>query len=206
MKFAGNDMNKREFFDSLAVEWDRQIQDDEEESQRRFRELVEALPPKRGDWVLDVGSGTGVLIPYLREATGKRGRIVELDFSLEMLRMAKKKHSEGRMSFLQADAHDLCLKEETFDAVICFSTFPHFHNQASVLREFRRVLKSGGQLSIIHFMSREEINAFHARVDGPVRKDALPDHDDMARLLTRAGFRDISIEDRPSFYHARAKA
>jgi ubiquinone/menaquinone biosynthesis C-methylase UbiE len=199
-------MNKREFFDSLAPEWDRDAQGGGKEPAQKFRDLAAALQLCGCDRVLDMGSGTGVLIPYLEEAVGASGEIIALDFSLAMLRTAKTKYPAGRVRFLQADAHHLCLREETFDAVICFSTFPHFHNQASVLREFRRVLKSGGQLSIIHFMSREEINAFHARVVGPVRKDMLPDHDDMARLLTRAGFRDISIEDRPSFYHARAKA
>jgi demethylmenaquinone methyltransferase/2-methoxy-6-polyprenyl-1,4-benzoquinol methylase len=199
-------MNKREFFDSLAPAWDRDGQEGEKESGQKFRDLAVALHLCRCDRVLDVGSGTGVLIPYLEEAVGASGEIIALDFSLAMLRTAKMKYPAGRVRFLQADAHHLCLREKTVDAVVCFSTFPHFDNQADVLREFRRVLKSGGYLSIVHFMSRAEINAFHARVDGPVRKDALPDHDDMARFLTRAGFRDISIEDRPSFYHVRAKA
>ena len=199
-------MNKREFFDSLAPEWDRDAQDGGKESAQKFRDLVAALQLCRYDRVMDVGSGTGVLIPYLVEAVGTSGEIIALDFSLAMLRTAKTKYPAGRVRFLQADAHHLCLREETVDAVICFSTFPHFDDQANVLREFRRVLKPGGHLDIVHFMSREEINAFHARVDGPVRKDALPDHDDMARLLKQAGFRDVSIEDRPSFYHARAKA
>ena len=199
-------MNKREFFDSLAPAWDCDGQDGGKESGQKFRDLAAALQLCGCDRVLDMGSGTGVLIPYLVEALGAGGEIIALDFSLAMLRTAKTKYPAGRVRFLQADAHHLCLREKTVDAVVCFSTFPHFDNQANVLREFRRVLKSGGQLSIIHFMSREEINAFHARVVGPVRKDALPDHDDMARFLTRAGFRDISIEDRPSFYHVRAKA
>ena len=199
-------MNKREFFDSLAPEWDRDAQDSGKESAQKFRDLAAALQLCGCNRVLDVGSGTGVLIPYLEEAVGASGEIIALDFSLAMLRTAKTKYPAGRVRFLQADAHDLCLKEETVDAVICFSTFPHFDDQANVLREFRRVLKPGGHLNIVHFMSREEINEFHARVDGPVRKDALPDHDDMALLLKQTGFQDISIEDRPSFYHARAKA
>ena len=198
-------MNKREFFDSLAPAWDRDAQEGEADSKIRYRELLEALSLKRADRVLDVGSGTGVLIPYLVEAVGAGGEIIALDFSLAMLHTAKTKYPAGRVRFLQADAHYLCLREETVDAVVCFSTFPHFDDQANVLGEFRRVLKPGGHLNIVHFMSREEINAFHARVDGPVRKDALPDHDDMALLLKQAGFQDISIEDRSSFYHARAK-
>ena len=59
-------MNRMDFLNSMAGTWDERCRDD----QYRINEILDLLPIKQGDTVLDVGTGTGVLVPYLLERIG----------------------------------------------------------------------------------------------------------------------------------------
>jgi demethylmenaquinone methyltransferase/2-methoxy-6-polyprenyl-1,4-benzoquinol methylase len=57
------------------------------------RRIVERLPLRRGDVVLDVGCGTGLCFPFLLERVGPAGAVVGVDASLEMLQIAAERVS-----------------------------------------------------------------------------------------------------------------
>ncbi len=57
---------------------------------------VALLALKRGDTVLDVGCGTGLSLPLLRQAVGARGRIVGIEQSPEMIARARQRVAENR--------------------------------------------------------------------------------------------------------------
>ncbi|MCK4299148.1 MAG: class I SAM-dependent methyltransferase, partial [Planctomycetes bacterium] len=114
-------MNHRQFFDQTAANWDAL---EVEETYARLREIVVGLGIEPGSAVLDVGTGTGVLVPLLLEATGGEGQIVALDFSGEMLRRAQAKGHP--VAYVQGDAQRLPFPAESFDWVICNAVFPHF--------------------------------------------------------------------------------
>ena len=71
---------KKEFFDQLADTWEDQSFP--LEIRKRVAELVVAFGIKKGARVLDVGTGTGILHPYLLEAVGKSGKVFAFDYSL----------------------------------------------------------------------------------------------------------------------------
>src|SRR5262245_42271534 len=59
------------------------------------RRLVDLLPLRPGDTVLDVGCGTGLCFPMLRDKVGPSGLIVGIDESPDMLAMARRHVEEG---------------------------------------------------------------------------------------------------------------
>jgi hypothetical protein len=65
-------------------------------------------------------------------------------------------------------------------------------------------LKSKGTLVILHFCSREALNAMHARVGGAVEQDFLPDRSQMEELLSQAGFQILEWREGPELYFVRA--
>ena len=147
-----------------------------EETHVRLREIVAGLTIAPGAAVLDVGCGTGVLLPLLRERNGN-GHVVALDLSGEMLKRALGKGQPA--IYVQGDAESLPLPEGIFDWVICNAVFPHFSDKSRALGELRRVLRAGGHLVICHTASRQAINEFHRSVGGVVAHDAIPGEGEM---------------------------
>ena len=197
--------NKREYFEQLAHDWDREHHGAEEiEKTRRFARTFFRL--HEGEIVLDAGCGTGRLIPHLRERIRDSGRVVELDLSIEMLRIGKNRYQDQRILFIQGDGQNIPLKDRSIDTVVCFAFFPNLADKKKALTSFARVLKPGGRIIIAHQMNREELNRFHANADGPVRDDILPDHGQMKMLLEEAGFANVRIREKSGLYLARAKA
>lgn len=197
-------MHKQEFFDQISHDWD--LEHSTPEEQERTRAFARHFDLSKGETVLDVGCGTGRLIPFIKDAVGEDGVLVELDFSLEMLKIGSLKNHNGGLHFVQADAHHLCLRDNLFSTVICMAFFPHLSDKAYALSEFKRILRPGGVLLVTHQMSREELNQFHKEVKGPVTKDLLPDEPGMRALFDDAGFKHLTIRDEPSLYIARAIA
>lgn len=197
MREPGGMMNRRQFFDEVAVEWDAS---EVEETRTRLREIVAGLGIEPGSTVLDVGTGTGVLVPLLLEATGGEGQIVALDFSGEMLRRAEAKGHP--VAYIQGDAQRLPFLAETFDWVICNAVFPHFPDKRRTLDEASRVLREGGRLVICHTASRQTINEFHRSVGGIVAHDTIPDEKTMRQWLREAGLGEVRVWDEPDCYLA----
>src|SRR5436189_2436968 len=69
---------------------------------------------KAGGSVLDVACGSGKLTAELARVAGPRGRVVGLDFSPEMLAMAR--HHHPGIEFMEGDALNLPFEEASFDA------------------------------------------------------------------------------------------
>lgn len=189
--------NIRSFFDKHAPGWDSTIP---AECVARAEEIIAELPIGRGERVLDVGCGTGVLFPMLRSKIGDNGVIVAADLSFLMLRQAREKMRGQKTLLLQADTADAPLAPASFDWVVAYSVFPHFLDQQQAVVELARVLKPGGRLVICHSRSREDINAFHRTVGDVVGGHELPDDDTMRELIRNAGLRLISIESLPDRY------
>ena len=194
----------RNFFDTIATEWEEDPGNSPDSDD--LARLVQLFPVAEKDVVLDAGCGTGRLLPLLRRAVGAKGVIIEMDLSREMLKMGKRKRGGWREHFVQANVQCIPVARGSFDAVICFSLFPHIVDKMAALLEFRRVLKPDRPIVIAHLMGRAELNALHAGFSGPVSHDRLPDEGAMRDLLRFAGFKDTAIRDEHSLYFAKASA
>ena len=80
-------MNKRDFFDQIAREWEDEHNIEKENEQIRL--FAQNFNLATGSYVLDIGCGTGRLIPHIKDAIGEKGYLIEADFSQEMLKIGK---------------------------------------------------------------------------------------------------------------------
>jgi len=190
-------MDSQCFFDEHAESWDAHRSPEEEARLARVVVLAEVQP---GQAVLDVATGTGVLIPHLLSRLGAAGRVVATDLSPGMLEVARRKGFPPNVTFLEADVHQLPLPDADFDQVICNAALPHFEDQVESIREMARVLRPGGMLTISHPIGRDAVNARHRNAGGPVRHHQVPPPDVMSELLRAAGLTEVQIIDEPEFY------
>jgi len=190
-------MQLQEYFDQLAPTWDKELT---RERLKCLGNIVKELGIKPGYYVLDIGSGTGILLPFLIAELGDEGKIVALDFSAEMLGQAKAKNFSPIVGFAQADVLAIPLADNSVDMAICNSVFPHFNDKAKALKEIARVLRNNGRLVICHTMSREMLNQLHQSVGGVIASDLLPPESQLRGLIKQAGLKVTHFEDSPERY------
>jgi ubiquinone/menaquinone biosynthesis C-methylase UbiE len=133
-------MSRQEYFNHLADFWDKRFQT---EALATFLEqLVPTLGLLPGQKILDVGTGTGILIPFLLKAVGPTGQISAIDYSEKMIKICKSKYANlPNVTFKVQQVETLDFPSQTFDAVTCFGLFPHIENKEEALRQMNRVLK-----------------------------------------------------------------
>ena len=103
-----------EFFDSLASGWDETIQVDE----KIVDEVLNRANVKEDAIVLDVGCGTGVLIPYILEKGAKK--LTGIDISPNMARIAAEKNKSEKVEIICGDASSKGY-DHRFDSIIVYN-------------------------------------------------------------------------------------
>ena len=191
-------MTRKVYFNGAAQDWDERFYTPELVA--FLGNLVSNFGLELGQDVLDVGTGTGILIPFLLQAIGPSGSITAIDYAEKMVQICRSKYSHLQNVTIELqDMEELNLPSASFDAVTCFGLFPHLENKEQALYHMNRVLKLGGKLIIAHALSSDEIKAHHS-VSSAVAHDVLPEKQEMERLLRQTGFIDIFIEDEQGCY------
>jgi len=110
------------------------------------------LELKKGDRVLDVGCGHGRTVERAAEMVGEDGRVVGIDASEEMLRMATRRCQRlidvGRVRLTLTDSGSIPHPDESFDKAVTVHTLYFWDDPRQHLRELHRVLRPGGCLVV----------------------------------------------------------
>jgi demethylmenaquinone methyltransferase/2-methoxy-6-polyprenyl-1,4-benzoquinol methylase len=102
---------------------------------------------RAGGSALDVACGSGKLTAELAKIAGRDGRVVGLDFSPEMLAVARHDHPE--VEFIEGDALDLPFDDSSFDAAtIAFG----LRNLADPVRGLREMTRVAGRAVVLEFV------------------------------------------------------
>jgi ubiquinone/menaquinone biosynthesis C-methylase UbiE len=203
-RFMGGSMDgRKQFFDSSATVWDEKFA--RNNRPEILAQVAEWFGAQTGEAILDVGTGTGVLLPFLSRAVGEKGKVVAMDFAFNMLKAGLSRTYEVSPVFINAGVGAIPFRRDSFDKVTCFSAFPHFPDKGRALCEMVRVLKKGGMVFVAHLHSIEEIAELHGNVGEAVRKDHLPDRQAMVRLMEKAGLSGIDIINEPGKFFAQGQ-
>lgn len=102
----------------------------------------EVFPNAQELALLDVGCGTGEILALLAPRRG-----VGLDFTLGMVREARRKFGALGYEFVQAEGERIPLRDNAdFDGMLCFDTIEHFHDWQAALAEMTRVARPGAPM------------------------------------------------------------
>lgn len=166
--------------------------------------LAELQP---GEVVLDLGSGAGLDCFLAAQRVGPAGRVIGLDMTLEMLKLARRnaaKIGATNVEFRQGEMEHMPVEDASVDIVISNCVINLSPDKDRVFAEAYRVLKPGGRLAISDIVTqgelpeaiRRSIEAWTGCVAG-----ALAEETYLAKIR-RAGFTDVQVVGRTSFSQA----
>ena len=165
------------FFDRLAPDWDAEMV----RSDRIIASILDRAGVSAGKDVLDVATGTGVLIPdYLARNVAS---VTAIDISPKMAEIARSKFPPEQVTVLCGDAEETDFGRR-FDCVVVYNAFPHFPEPERLIRRLASLLKPGGTLTVAHGMSREKIDAHHHGAASHV-SNGLMRAEDLAAIFAR---------------------
>lgn len=116
------------------------------------KRAIGRLNLKQGYKVLDIACGTGPNFRHMEKAIGKKGEIVAIDCTKEMLKQAEKlvkKNSYHNIKLIKADAAKIKLPKNHFDAVISTLGFSSIPNHKAALKKSVNSLKKGKKLVML---------------------------------------------------------
>jgi ubiquinone/menaquinone biosynthesis C-methylase UbiE len=112
-------------------------------------QLVDALALAPGAAVLDVATGTGLMLPLLAAAVGPSGRVVGVDVSAAMIRRAERRRArDPHVEVRACDAATLPFADDEFDAVTSSYGLSCIADVEPVLDEIGRVLRPGAVVGV----------------------------------------------------------
>ncbi len=165
------------FFDRLAPDWDAELIRNDE----IISTILDNADVSAGKDILDVATGTGVLIPdYLKRDVAS---VTAIDISPKMAEIAKKKFPQENVTILCGGVEETDFGRQ-FDCVVVYNAFPHFPDPERLIGCLSALLKPGGTLTVAHGMSREKIDAHHHGSASHVSNGLMP-AEDLATIFKR---------------------
>ena len=159
---------------------------------------------KKGEIVLDLGSGVGFDCFLAANKVGRKGRVIGVDMTPEMIEKAREnaeKWKSKNVEFRLGEIENLPVGDNSVDVVISNCVINLAPDKKRVFAEAFRALKPGGRLMVSDIVLMKElpqkvknhVEAYVGCLSGAVKKDEYLED------IKAAGFRDVKVVDESSF-------
>jgi ubiquinone/menaquinone biosynthesis C-methylase UbiE len=159
---------------------------------------------KKGEIVLDLGSGAGFDCFLAARRVGKNGKVIGVDMTSEMLEKARENAEKGdykNVEFRLGEIENLPVADNSVDIIISNCVINLSPDKSRVFQEAFRVLKPGGRLMVSDLVLVKElpdfiktsVRAYIGCLSGAIMKDKYTD------AIKKAGFQNVKIIEETSY-------
>ncbi|MBL7001227.1 MAG: methyltransferase domain-containing protein [Nitrosopumilus sp.] len=169
--------------------------------------LIELVNINKGNTVLDLGCGTGVVTKKIQSKVGKSGYVVGVDTSTTAIKIAKKWNGKkSNLDFINIDAEKFSFLKK-FDIVTCQYALFFFPNAQKALKNIRNSLKKSGKIGISVHGNKENVPFFSSILDsvtkfipdyvppGSPNLDRFGTKSALKKEISKAGFSKIVVKE-----------
>jgi SAM-dependent methyltransferase len=160
----------------------------------RLQRIVAAGGIARGGAVLDVGSGTGVMVPLIRSY--EPAHIYACDLSRAMLGQLAQNYPYAET--ILTDVRELELPDGSIDVVFVNACYPNIADKPAAFFNIGRMTRPGGRLVISHPLGKSFVDVI--RKGTPYPLDDFPERDEAEVLFRPFGFAIERFVDEPELY------
>ncbi|MEH2256037.1 class I SAM-dependent methyltransferase [Nostoc sp.] len=142
-----NSQYEQEYKKKVIDFFDKRTSYDNDYTIHRALPLLNLVQLKKGQEVLDIATGTGIIAIAVAQIVGSEGKVIGVDFSSGMLAQAQHKIEElglQNIELIEADAEYINFKDESFNVILCSTAIVYFKDIPAALRKWYRFLKPGG--------------------------------------------------------------
>ena len=179
-------------------------------------EILNRAKLQPGDTVIDIGSGTGLLAFGAHMLLNGKGKVIVSDAFTDCLdacqRIAEHCGITDCIEFLQADATDIKLPENSVNVVVMRSVLVHILKKATAIKEFYRILRPGGRISIFEPIIKKNTRYYqlvnpdnfpnYAKIKEAEQKMVSDENDSLVNFdehtlennFREAGFKNINVK------------
>ncbi|CAB5108026.1 hypothetical protein D3OALGA1CA_1851 [Olavius algarvensis associated proteobacterium Delta 3] len=182
---------QRERFDELVERFEPPLPEGVPE---RLSRIVAAAGIRNGEVVLDVGTGTGILVPLLQSY--RPGRIYACDLAGKMLKRLRKNYPG--VETILSDVRDLTLPDARIDVVFINACYPNIVDKAGAFKNVARMMTPAGRLIISHPLGKRFVDRL--RRNSPFPFDDFPEKSEAEQLFSPYRFRVEMLVDEPELY------
>lgn len=154
---------------------------------------------KKGDYVVDLGSGAGNDCFVARAETGETGKVVGIDFTPEMIEKARnnaEKLGFNNVEFRQGDIENIPMTSNVADVVVSNCVMNLVPNKPKAFSEVHRILKIGGHFSISDIVLEgdlpEKIKTAAEMYAGCVA--SAIQKEEYLQIIKNSGFKNITLQ------------
>jgi len=159
---------------------------------------------KQGQVVLDLGSGAGVDCFIAAKKVGKKGKVIGVDMTAEMIEKARTNAKKGgykNVEFRLGEIENLPVADNSVDAIISNCVINLSPDKKKVFQEAFRVLKPEGKVMVSDIVLQKElprivknsVEAYVGCLSGAIKKN------EYINLMKKAGFQDVKVIDEAIF-------
>lgn len=169
------------------------------------KKLLEFASVKKGDKIIDIACGTGLVSFPAAEQTGDKGSVLANDISDKMVETGNAIAKEKKLSninFQRMDAEELQVEDNSYDVALCALGLMYFPDPLKAFKEMHRSLKPGGHTVVAVWGRRKNCGwaEVFEIVDKRVTSEVCPmffnlgNEGTLEQYMKAGGFKNITVE------------